>query len=164
MSYCTRYKIVILIRCRLPSIHPLSVTALSLLWGHRGCCWIPAVSRRRQGTPWTSRPLIAEPSLMAEAAMQGANCTSGTVWSSVSCSRTLRHAANFSSELGFGPATFQPLADLLYPLSYSCSSVLTYEYKKKKSSHLHLNVNYKNNSNRFSGQNLSLNFGFMPTN
>ena len=39
----------------------------------------PSVSGWGQGTPWhwTSCHLIAEPSLMAEAATQGANCTSG---------------------------------------------------------------------------------------
>ena len=36
---------------------------------------ILADSGRGQGTPWTSRQLITGPSLMAEAAMQGANCT-----------------------------------------------------------------------------------------
>ena len=34
---------------------------------------------RRQGTPWMSRQLIAGPLLMAEAATQGANCTSGAI-------------------------------------------------------------------------------------
>ena len=62
---------------------------------------IPAVSGRGQGTPWTSRQLIAGPLLMAEAVMQGANCTSGAIWGSVSCSRTLQHAAQLSPELGF---------------------------------------------------------------
>ena len=64
---------------------------------------------RGQGTPWTSRQLIAGPSLMAD-------CTSGAIWGSVSCSRTLLHAAKLSLELGFEPATFQSLANLLYPL------------------------------------------------
>ena len=46
------------------------------------------------------------PSLMAEAAMQGANCTLGASWSSVSCSRTLCNAAQLSlGELGFEPVT-----------------------------------------------------------
>ena len=54
--------------------------------------------------------------LMAEAAMQGANCTV----SSVSCSRTLWHAAQLSTgEPGFEPATFLSLDD---PLSYNRSS------------------------------------------
>ena len=56
---------------------------------------------------------------MAEAAMQGVTRTSGAVWGSASCSRTLRHAAQLSPGLGFEPATFRSLADLLYPLSYS---------------------------------------------
>ena len=51
--------------------------------------------------------------LMEEAAMQGANCTSGAIWGSVSCSRTLRHAAQPSpGELGFKPA-----ARLIYSLA-----------------------------------------------
>ena len=41
---------------------------------------IPAVSGRGQGTPWTSHQLIAGPSLMAKAAMQSANHTSGAYW------------------------------------------------------------------------------------
>ena len=45
-------------------------------------------------------------------------CTSGAILGSVSCSRTLRHAARFSpGEPGFEPATFQSQADQL-PLSY----------------------------------------------
>ena len=82
---------------------------------------IPAVSGWGQGTPWTSPQLITEPSLMAEAAMQVANCTSGAIWCSVSSSRTLRHAAQLSPELEFEPATFRELPDLLCSLSYSRS-------------------------------------------
>ena len=41
---------------------------------------LPAVSGRGQGAPWTSRQLIAGPSLMAEAAVQGANGSSGAIW------------------------------------------------------------------------------------
>ena len=37
------------------------------------------LSGRRQGTLWTSRQLIAGPLLMAEAATQGTNCTSGAI-------------------------------------------------------------------------------------
>ena len=56
---------------------------------------------------------------MVEAAMQGANCTAGAIWGSVSCSRTLWHAAQLSpGELGFEPVTFRSLDDLLYLLSY----------------------------------------------
>ena len=79
---------------------------------------IPAVSGRGQGTPWTSCQLITD---ITEAAMQGVNLTSGAIWGSVSCSRTFRQAAQLSPELGFEPATFQLLANLLYPeqLSYS---------------------------------------------
>ena len=80
---------------------------------------VPAVSGRGQGTPWTSRQLITGPSLMAEAAMQGANRTLGAIWGPVSCSRTVWHAAKLSPELGLEAATFRSLADLLYPLSYS---------------------------------------------
>ena len=44
--------------------------------------------------------------LMMEAAMQGANCSSGAIWGSVSWSRTLRHAARGSRDLN--PITRQP--------------------------------------------------------
>ena len=42
-----------------------------------------------------------------------------SIWGSISCSRTLWHAAQLSLELGLEPATFLSQADLLYPLSYS---------------------------------------------
>ena len=107
-----------------PSSHPLSVTALSLFsWGRVFFfffCWHQSrLSLGKGRVPWTSRQLIAGPSLMTEAAMQGASCTSGAIRGSVSCSRTLRHAAQLSLELGFGPATLQSLVDLLYLLSCS---------------------------------------------
>ena len=86
--------------------------------GSQGFLLEPAVSGRGQGTPWTSRKLIAGPSLMAEAATQGANCTSGAIWGSVSCSGILRHAAQLGLNQ-LGPATFRSLAKLLYPLSNS---------------------------------------------
>ena len=41
------------------------------------------------------------------------------MWGSVSCSRTLWHAAQPCPEPGFERATFRSLVDLLYPLSYS---------------------------------------------
>ena len=61
---------------------------------------------------------------MAEAAMPGANCTSGAIWGSVSCSRILQHAAQLSPELGWTsklpisswralPAELQPVSILL---------------------------------------------------
>ena len=81
-----------------------SVTALSLFQGVTGLLLesIPAVSGRRQDTPWTSRQLITGPS--------------GAIWGSVSCSRTLRPAAQLSpGETQFEPATFRSLADLLNP-------------------------------------------------
>ena len=73
-----------------PSIHPSSVTTLFLFYGVVGVLPepIPAVSGRGQGKCWISRQLL----LMAEAAMQGANHTSGAIWGSVPCSRTLQHA------------------------------------------------------------------------
>ena len=43
----------------------------------------------------------------------------GAIWGSVSCSRTLRHAAQLSLELEFEPVTFWSVADLLYLPSYS---------------------------------------------
>ena len=54
--------------------------------------------------------------LMAEAAMQGASCLSGAISGSVSCSRTVRHAAWFK------PVTFRSLDKPLYLLSYSCQT------------------------------------------
>ena len=57
------------------------------------------LSGRRQGTPWTSRQLIA-----------------GLHWWQ---RPPLRHAARLSPELGFEQATFWSLADLHYLLSYS---------------------------------------------
>ena len=45
--------------------------------------------------------------LMVEAAMQGASCVSGAIWGSVSCSRTLQHAAQLIlGETGFEPQTY----------------------------------------------------------
>ena len=62
---------------------------------------ISAVFGRRQGHQIIAGPL-------------------GVIWGSVSCSRTLQHAAQLSpGEPGFEPGTFRTLADLLYPLSYS---------------------------------------------
>ena len=43
--------------------------------------------------------------LMAKAAMHGANYSSGAIWGSVSCSRTLRYAAG-GGGAGFVPVTF----------------------------------------------------------
>ena len=79
----------------------------------------PIPAGRGQGTPWTVHQLIAGPTLIAEAAMQGANCTSQAIWGSVSCSRTLQHAAQLSPGLVFEPAILWSLANLLYPLTYS---------------------------------------------
>ena len=101
-------------------IHPSIVCKRSIpFMGSQGFLLepLPAVSRRGQLTPWISCWRIAGPSLMVEDTMQGANCTSGAIWGSVSCSRTLRHAAQLSPDLGFEPVTFQSLADLLSPLS-----------------------------------------------
>ena len=47
---------------------------------------------------------------------------------SVSCSRTLQHAAQPSPEQGFEPTTFWSLADLLYPLSYSYPHVFAFNF------------------------------------
>ena len=63
------------------------------------------VSGRGQGTTWTSRQLIAGPSLMSN------------VGFSVSLKDTLCSSALPGA--GIEPATFQSLVDLLYPLSYS---------------------------------------------
>ena len=88
------------------------VTALSLFQGV--CCW-----SQRQRTPWTSRQFITGPSLMATAHQEQ--------FGSVSCSRILWHAA----QLRFEPATFQSLADPLYPLSYSYIHFLPHIFKIK---------------------------------
>ena len=90
------------------SIHPSSITALSLLWGRRVFCCSQSQLSLGEGRV-----------LPGQVSMQGANLTSGEIWGSVSCSRTLQHTAQLSPELGFEPATFQSLAYLLYPLSYS---------------------------------------------
>ena len=85
-------------------IHPLSVTALSLLWGCRGFfCWSQSQLSLGEGRVFPGQVASSSqgPSLMAEAAMQGVSRTSGAIWGSVSCSRTLRHAAQLSPELGF---------------------------------------------------------------
>ena len=72
---------------------------------------------------------------MAEAAMQGANCTSGASWGSVSYSRTFQHAAQPSlGKLGFEPATFWSIANLLYSLNYSHPYL---QSKGQKSKHTH---------------------------
>ena len=62
--------------------------------------------------------------LMTEAAMQSANCTSGPIWGSVFSSRPLQHAQPSTGELAFEPVTFWSLDILLHPLSYSCPKKL----------------------------------------
>ena len=44
--------------------------------------WNPSqfLNGQRQGTPWMSRQLMAEPLLMAESTTQGATCTSGAIF------------------------------------------------------------------------------------
>ena len=81
-------------------IHPSIICNCFIpFMGSRGFLLEPitAISGWGQGTPWTSRNLIAGPSLMAEATMKGANCTSGAIWGSVSYSRTLQHAAQLTN-------------------------------------------------------------------
>ena len=80
-----------------PSIHPLSVTALSLLWGRTGFLLelIPAVSGA-----------VASSSQGSQFGVQ--YLAHGHFDMQLS-----------SGELGFEPATFHSLADLLYRLSYS---------------------------------------------
>ena len=70
-----------------------------------------------QSTPWTSRQLIAGPLLMA---VEGANCASGAIWGSVSCSRILRHVAQSRpGEPGIWTGDLLVTSPQLYPLSYS---------------------------------------------
>ena len=82
-------------------------SVLRCVMGSRGFLLEPilAISGRWQGTPWTSRQLIAGPLLMAEAAHQ-------------------EQFEQFSwllllKDMGYEPATNRSLADLLYPVSYS---------------------------------------------
>ena len=78
------------------NIHPsIACNYFILFMGLQGLLLepIPAVSGRRQSTPWTSCQLITGPLLMAEATVHGANRTSGAIWGLASCSRTLRHEA-----------------------------------------------------------------------
>ena len=55
------------------------------------------VASSSQGPHWWQRP----------------PCKVPTIWGLVSCSRTLQHAAQLSQGLGFEPATFRSLANLL---------------------------------------------------
>ena len=52
--------------------------------------------------------------LMAEAAMQGANCTSGAIWGSLTCSRVLQHAAGEA-----GDSAIWLMDESLFLLSFS---------------------------------------------
>ena len=61
---------------------------------------------------------VARPSLMAEAAMQGANCTSGAIWGSVSCSRILQHASQFSRSWDLNQQPFLRFATLFFRLAF----------------------------------------------
>ena len=74
-----------------------------------------------QGTPWMSRQLIAGPLLMAVAAPQGANCTSGAILGfSILLKDTLAcSSVPLQRSQGFEPATSRSLVHQLYPLSYS---------------------------------------------
>ena len=67
-----------------------------------------------QGSPWMSCQLIAGPLLMAVAATQGANGTSGAF---LGFSILLKDTS--TREPGFEPVNFQSLVHQLYPLSYS---------------------------------------------
>ena len=78
------------------SIHPLSVTALSLLCFFFFFASVNTRCLCVRGRPWRSCQLIAGPSLMVEASKQGANRTSGEIWGLVSCSRILWHATQLS--------------------------------------------------------------------
>ena len=88
----------------IPSIHPLSVTALSLLVGRGGFCWSQSQLSLGEGRVLPGQ--VAN-SLMAEA-MQGANHTSGASWG---CTSTCSSAQ---------PGDRIWTSDLLCPLSYSC--------------------------------------------
>ena len=68
-----------------------SVTALSLFQGVAGFVAGANPSRLWARAGYTLDKSSQGPSLMAEATMQGANCTQGAIWGSVSCSRSLRN-------------------------------------------------------------------------
>lgn len=87
-----KYAAVVVFKYSSPYIHPLSVTALSLLWGQGGFCW-------------------ANPSCLWPTADQEQFGI-----------RYLAHdtttIAPLGPGLGFEPVTFPSLAELPYPLSY----------------------------------------------
>ena len=96
------------VRSQQKSVMSSSVTASSFICGQLLLEPIPAVSGRGQCTDWTSRQLIAGPSLMAEVAMQGASCTSAAIWGSVFLSKILWHAALGSRDSNQRPSDYQP--------------------------------------------------------
>ena len=76
----------------------LSITAYPFTWGH-GVLLLEPIPALSQG--------------------KGRVLPGQAMWGSVSCSNTLRHAAQPCPEPGFELVTFGSLVDLLYPLSYS---------------------------------------------
>ena len=151
-------------------VHPSIVCNRFIpFYGVAGCFFllepIPAVSGRGQGTPWTSRQLAEGPSLMVEAVTQGANCTSGAIWGSLSCSRTLPHAAQpgagfWTSDL---PITSRPAlpAELQPPvLSRHQIKNNLYIYRIKLAAHAPtLSVCTPKRNGKLTTAGLHLNFG-----
>ena len=94
----------LLFNCHVMSI---SVTAYPFPWG-RGMLLLEPIPALSQGEGRVLPGQVASSS-------QGPYWWA--MWGSVSCSRTLQHAAQPCPEPGFEPATFQSLVDLLYPMS-----------------------------------------------
>ena len=97
------------------SIHPLSVPALSLLWGSGGFCWSQSELSLSK-SPAHCRVLTDGRGCHARCQHQEQfgvqDLAQGHFDMQLSSAR----------EPGFEPATFQSLANLLYPLTYSCPS------------------------------------------
>ena len=95
--------------------HPLSVTALSLLWGGGGFCWSQSQLSPGEGrVAWTSCQLIAgqRPPCKVPAAKQQ---QVGVQYLAQGHFHMQLSSARGSWDFNQRPATFRSLADLLYP-------------------------------------------------
>ena len=95
-------------------------------------CWSQSQLSLGKGRvhPWTSHQLIAGPSLMAEATMQGVSCASGAIWGSVSCSRTLRHATQ--PRAGIWTSDFPITSQVALPTELQPAPTYMFDEEKKK--------------------------------
>ena len=85
----------VLIRCHVMSRVIVCNRVIPFSRGRGGCCWSQSQLSLGEGRVHPG-----------QVALTDGNRTSGAIWGSVSCSRALRHAAQFSpGELGFKPAT-----------------------------------------------------------